>query len=114
MQPGPVCTGERGTRADALVAAALQIVQADPYVNAVVRVIGGALQQKGIMLKGGCKRLGIGNIRDDYRPNSDLTRGGEGRLGANAHIDDGRRSRQQRLGVGRERPDIALTPSDRR
>ena len=107
MQAGAVCTGEFRARADAVVAAALQIVQADPDADAAF-VSSATFQQTGIVLKSGRKRLGIGDIGNDHRPNSDVTRGGERRLGADAHIDDGRRPRQQRLGVGRERTDIGL------
>jgi hypothetical protein len=107
VQPGPVCVGKSRAGADTVVAAALEVVQADPYTDAAAGVVG-ALQQTGILLKRGRKRLGIGGIRHDHRPNSNLTRSGEGRLRADAHIDDGRRPRQQRFSVGRERADICM------
>src|SRR3954452_20305950 len=76
MQPGSVCAGERRTRADAVVTAAFQIVQTDPYADAALGVVG-ARQQMRIVLESGRKRLGIGDIGDDHRPNSDVTCGGE-------------------------------------
>jgi len=52
MQPGPVCMGKRRAGADTVVAAALEVVQADPYTDAAAGVVG-ALQQTGILLKPG-------------------------------------------------------------
>ena len=86
---------QRGAGADTIVAAALQVVQADPYADAVVGVA--TPLADGRSAQESARKTWIGGIGHDHRANSDLTRGGEGRLWVQAHVHDGRRPRQQRL-----------------
>ena len=98
--------GQAPPGADAVVAAALQIVQAHPELHAAIPLAG--LEQPGIVTQARRKRLGIRDIGDDDRADADVARRCHRRLGAEAHIDDGGRAREQRLRIGRKRPDIGL------
>ena len=107
VQPGAVGARKLGAGTHGSVAAAFQVVQADPDAHAALAVVV-VLKEARVLLQSGRKRLGVGHIRHDGGADADVTRRRQRRFGPDAHVNDAGRSGQHRLRVGRKRTDIGL------